>query len=156
MDRLVAVLAVVLLVLLLVIKCESDKLAVVKDQLQVVNQLGEIQQADNDRQTKEYQIQLLEAKSNAKSIQAELVAERSKPKPKLVCHAAVSASTVPSVPQPTLDQSATARVNEVGGGQSFDPSPALYAAADAADDVIEACRLAMDQWPRGRASLDVR
>jgi hypothetical protein len=75
------------------------------------------------------------------------ISDHNQPVPRVLCHYA-SASPVPASPAPA-DAGATASgalPPETGG--DFDPTERLTALADEADQVVEACRVVINSWPR--------
>ena len=103
------------------------------------------QEAKNRADEARWASQLAEAKAINEQNQ-KWITEHNKPVPHVLCHA--SASPVPENPAPTgTGTPATGVVPpETGGG--FDPTDKLTALADEADQVVEACRVVINSWPR--------
>lgn len=88
--------------------------------------------------------------TEARAINAEnqkWISDHNKPVPRVLCHYA-GASPMPASPATTgSGPASTGELPSVSGGD-FDPTDRLTALADKADQVVEACRLMLNSWPR--------
>ena len=106
------------------------------------------QKAQWDAKELAYQSQLKDAQDEHATNLAELARLRAIPVPHVVCHAAPNPGSVPAVPgQASAGPAPTGEHPQSSPGE-FDPTDQLYAAADAADTVIEQCRDALNKWPK--------
>lgn len=106
------------------------------------------QQAEWDAKELKYREQLGEAANEHAANLTELERLRNQPQPHVVCHVAPSASSLPAVPAAPADSAAGTGALPQASPAEFDPTDRLLAAADAADDLVEACRDALNKWPK--------
>lgn len=94
-----------------------------------------------------YKVQFQEAEDAKQKANEELELYRRQPVSRVVCHSVQSGAA--SVPK---DSGAASGGTAVGGELpavvEFDPTDALYAEADRADELVEACRDVLRRWPR--------
>ena len=106
------------------------------------------QKAEWDKKKLKYQQQLAAAEIEHAANQAEMDRLRAIPHPRIVCHLAPDPGNVSPIPGQAAGSPASAGSDTQGSPVSFDPTDALYAAADRADDAIESCRTALNKWPQ--------
>lgn len=118
-------------------KCSQADTTVLQQQL-----------ADDQSKLLKYSQQLKDEQNAHATDLATLAAVRAEPVPHLVCRAAKAPDSlsVPSLPASASSQTGSPGLDTQSGGAGFDPGPALLAAADHADDELEACRDEHAQW----------
>ena len=75
------------------------------------------------------------------------IIDHNKPVPRVLCFNS-SASTLPENPSTANTSPTSTGVIPPETGGSFDPTDKLTALADEADQVVEACRVVINSWPK--------